>query len=74
MIKARIGRELTIAALKRGDKVIATARPRSFEAIKDLKLFGAEVTAHIDVLRKITAEASAIYTYNHVNVVMSSAG
>ena len=63
--------------LKEGDKVVATARAQSFEAIKDLKSLGAdilelEVTAHIDTLRKIAAEATAIY--GHVDVVMSSAG
>ncbi|KAF9475750.1 NAD(P)-binding protein [Pholiota conissans] len=72
-----IGRELTLAALKRGDKVIATARPESFDKIQDLKEQGAavlelEVTAHIDELKKVAAEAIGIY--GHVDVVMNNAG
>ena len=75
--RSGIGRELTLAALERGDKVIATTRAQSFDAIKDLKAFGADifeldVTAHIDELRKIAAEAVKIY--GHVDVVMNNAG
>ncbi|KJA21767.1 hypothetical protein HYPSUDRAFT_67465 [Hypholoma sublateritium FD-334 SS-4] len=72
-----IGRELTLTALERGDKVIATTRGQSFDSIKDLKALGADifeldVTAHIDELRKIAAEA--VKVYGHVDVVMNNAG
>ncbi|KAF8202134.1 hypothetical protein BJ912DRAFT_1019097 [Pholiota molesta] len=72
-----IGRELTLAALKRGDKVIATTRSQSFHTIQDLQTQGAailelDVTAHIDELKKIAA--GAIKIYGHVDVVMNNAG
>ena len=68
---------MTLAALKRGDKVIATTRRQSFEEIQDLKTFGADilqldVTAHIDELRQIADEA--VKLYGHVDVVMNNAG
>lgn len=75
--RSGIGRELTLAALARGDKVIATTRAQSFDAIKDLKTLGADifeldVTAHIDELRRISAEA--VKVYGHVDVVINNAG
>jgi NAD(P)-dependent dehydrogenase (short-subunit alcohol dehydrogenase family) len=75
--RSGIGRELTLAALKRGDKVIATTRSQSFHTIQDLQTQGAailelDVTAHIDELKKIAA--GAIKIYGHVDVVMNNAG
>ena len=41
--RSGLGKDLTLAALKRGDKVIATARGRSFNKITDLKAQGADI-------------------------------
>ncbi|EKM54430.1 uncharacterized protein PHACADRAFT_210230 [Phanerochaete carnosa HHB-10118-sp] len=38
-----LGRDLTLAALRRGDKVIATSRARSFDELADLKAQGADI-------------------------------
>jgi NAD(P)-dependent dehydrogenase (short-subunit alcohol dehydrogenase family) len=72
-----VGRAMAIAALKRGDKVIATTRAESFHKIKDLTSEGADiltldVTASLDELKQIAAQAVAIY--GHVDVVMNNAG
>ncbi|KAK7021899.1 hypothetical protein VNI00_017188 [Paramarasmius palmivorus] len=72
-----LGRELTLAALRRGDKVIATARARSLSQIDDLKEKGAEtiqldVTAPLEELQAIAKKAIAIY--GHVDVVVNNAG
>ncbi|KAG6815400.1 hypothetical protein H0H87_002250, partial [Tephrocybe sp. NHM501043] len=52
-----LGRDLTLTALKRGDKVIATARARSLSKLDDLKAQGADaieldVTAPLGVLQE----------------------
>ncbi|KAG6815785.1 hypothetical protein H0H87_011378 [Tephrocybe sp. NHM501043] len=72
-----LGRDLTLAALKRGDKVIATARARSLSKLDDLKVRGADtieldVTAPLEVLQKIAKEAVAIY--GQVDVIVNNAG
>ena len=68
---------MTLAALKRGDKVIATARGRSFAKLADLKEQGAEimeldVNAPLDVLH--AAAKKAVDVYGHVDVVVNNAG
>ncbi|KAF5310145.1 hypothetical protein D9619_010395 [Psilocybe cf. subviscida] len=72
-----LGREMTIAALERGDKVIATTRAESFHEIKDLTSLGADiltldVTASLDELKQIAAQAVAIH--GNVDVVVNNAG
>ncbi|KAH8093853.1 NAD-P-binding protein [Cristinia sonorae] len=71
------GRELTLAALKRGDRVIATARPQSFEELVDIEEQGADileldVTDTLDNLRAVAEEA--VNLYGHVDVVVNNAG
>ncbi|KAK7019203.1 hypothetical protein VNI00_018161 [Paramarasmius palmivorus] len=71
------GRELALAALHRGDKVIATTRARSFSQLDDLKAKGAEiiqldVTAPLEELQEIAKKAVAIY--GQVDVVVNNAG
>ncbi|KAK7449195.1 hypothetical protein VKT23_013341 [Stygiomarasmius scandens] len=71
------GRELTLAALARGDKVIATARPRSLQKLQDLKAKGAEtleleVTAPLEVLKETARKA--VEVYGRVDVVVNNAG
>jgi NAD(P)-dependent dehydrogenase (short-subunit alcohol dehydrogenase family) len=68
---------LTIAALNRGDKVIATARKRSLSQLEDLKSRGAEtleldVTAPIEELKTIATKAVGIY--GRVDVIVNNAG
>ncbi|KAG8948373.1 hypothetical protein FRC03_000738, partial [Tulasnella sp. 419] len=68
------GRDLTLAALKRGDKVIATARDVS--RIQDLKEQGADtlrldVTDTLDNLKAIAKEAVAIH--GRVDVLVNNA-
>ena len=72
-----LGRELALAALNRGDKVIATARARSFEKIKELKEKGADVleldvTAPLEELKTIAKRAVDIH--GRVDVVVNNAG
>ncbi|KAF5310146.1 hypothetical protein D9619_010394 [Psilocybe cf. subviscida] len=72
-----VGREMAIAALKRGDKVIATTRAESFHKIKDLTPLGADiltldVTSSLDELKQIATQAVAIY--GHVDAVVNNAG
>ncbi|KAK0484457.1 hypothetical protein IW261DRAFT_1330928 [Armillaria novae-zelandiae] len=72
-----MGRDLALAALARGEKVIATARARSVHQIVDLKDKGAEtleldVTAPLDELKK-TAE-KAVGIYGRVDVLVNNAG
>ncbi|KAK7021903.1 hypothetical protein VNI00_017192 [Paramarasmius palmivorus] len=71
------GRELALAALHRGDKVIATTRARSFSQLDDLKAQGAEtiqldVTAPLEELQEIAKKAVAIC--GQVDVVVNNAG
>ncbi|KAK7051566.1 hypothetical protein VNI00_004545 [Paramarasmius palmivorus] len=72
-----LGRELTLAALERGDKVIATARNRSLSQLEDLKEKGADileldVTAPLNDLKAIAQEAVAIH--GRIDVVVNNAG
>lgn len=47
-VRSDLGPDLVLAALNRGDKVIATARARSASQLDDLKARGAE-TLELDV-------------------------
>ncbi|KAK0460597.1 uncharacterized protein EV420DRAFT_1533091 [Desarmillaria tabescens] len=72
-----LGRDLALAALERGEKVIATARARSLHLLGDLKEKGAEtleldVTAPLDDLKKIAEKAVGIY--GRVDVLVNNAG
>ncbi|KAI0058374.1 NAD(P)-binding protein [Artomyces pyxidatus] len=72
-----IGRELTLEALGREDKVIATARARSIAKLDDLKQRGAEVLeldvpAAPEVLNDVAKQAIAFY--GRVDVVINNAG
>ncbi|KAG9005283.1 hypothetical protein FRB94_000408 [Tulasnella sp. JGI-2019a] len=71
-----IGKDLTLAALKRGDKVIATARNLS-KIDPVLKSNGADilqldVTDSLENLKKIAADAVAIH--GRVDVLVNNAG
>ncbi|KAI0040856.1 short chain dehydrogenase [Auriscalpium vulgare] len=72
-----IGRDLTLEALKRGDKVIATARGRSITRLADLKSAGADVleldvTAPLEDLHAVAKTAVALH--GHVDVLVNNAG
>ncbi|KAF9560040.1 short chain dehydrogenase [Agrocybe pediades] len=72
-----LGRDLTIAALKRGDKVIATGRARSISKLKNLEEQGAnilelDVTSPIETLHEVAKKAVAIY--GRVDVLVNNAG
>ncbi|KAK1218302.1 hypothetical protein PQX77_019014 [Marasmius sp. AFHP31] len=72
-----LGRDLAIAALNRGDKVIATARARSISQIDDLKAKGAEtieldVTASLENLQDVAKKA--ISFHGRVDVLVNNAG
>ncbi|VDB90058.1 unnamed protein product [Peniophora sp. CBMAI 1063] len=72
-----LGRDFALAALKRGDKVIATARGRSMAKLKDLEERGADVmeldvTAPFPDLQAIATKALAIH--GTVDVVVNNAG
>ncbi|KAJ7140589.1 hypothetical protein C8R43DRAFT_1109532 [Mycena crocata] len=72
---AGLGRDLALAALKRGDKVIATAR--SIGKLGDLKDKGADVleldvTAPLDELHTVAKKAAAIH--GRIDVVVNNAG
>jgi len=71
------GKELSLALLARGDKVISTARARSLPKLTELKENGAatlelDVTAPLNELHAVAAKAVAIY--GHVDVVVNNAG
>ncbi|KAG6818670.1 hypothetical protein H0H93_002997 [Arthromyces matolae] len=75
--RSGLGRDLTIAALKRGDKVIATARKRSLDKLDDLKAQGADileldVTAPLETLNDIAKKA--VKLYGRVDVLVNNAG
>jgi len=70
-----VGRDLALAVLQRGDKVIATARRLS--AVEDLKAAGAstlqlDVTSPLETLENIAKEAHGIY--GRVDVIVNNAG
>ncbi|KAI0068737.1 short chain dehydrogenase [Artomyces pyxidatus] len=72
-----IGRDLTIEALNRGDKVIATTRSRSIQKLEDLRQRGADVleldvTAPLEELHKIAKTAVAFH--GHIDVLVNNAG
>ncbi|KAF5340171.1 hypothetical protein D9758_014998 [Tetrapyrgos nigripes] len=72
-----LGHDLTLAALARGDKVIATARARSIGTLDDLNAKGADtleldVTAPLDTLKEVAKKAVEIH--GRVDVVVNSAG
>ncbi|KAA1475263.1 NAD(P)-binding protein [Dentipellis sp. KUC8613] len=72
-----LGRLLTLEALARGDKVIATARPRSLAKLDDLAQRGAdvlalEVTAPLEELKAVAAKAAAIH--GRIDVLVNNAG
>lgn len=67
---------MAFAALKRGDKVIATARPKSVSRLTELKAAGAatlalDVTDSLDNLKAIAEEAVKIY--GRVDVLVNNA-
>lgn len=75
--RSGLGRDLTLAALQRGDKVIATGRARSLAKLDDLKAQGAatlelDVTSPLDKLKEVAKEAVAIY--GHIDVLVNNAG
>ena len=76
-LSSGLGRELTLAALQRGDKVIATARARSVAKLSDLKQAGAEVL-ELDVtdpLESLSAVAKqAISIHGRIDVLVNNAG
>ncbi len=76
-VSSGIGRDLAEAALRRGDKVIATARARSIGKLQVLKDQGAEVleldvTAPLESLKEVAKRANDIY--GHIDVLVNNAG
>jgi len=72
-----LGRNLALAALARGDKVIATTRPQSLAKLKDIEsqggnLLGLDVTAPLEELHKIAKEA--VKVYGRIDVLVNNAG
>jgi len=77
LFSSGLGLELSLAALKRGDKVIATGRPRSMEKLAELKAKGADilqldVTAPLETLQDVAKEAVRIY--GRIDVLVNNAG
>ncbi|PBK59326.1 NAD-P-binding protein [Armillaria solidipes] len=72
-----IGRELAFAALRRGDKVIATGRKRSFDKLEELQKAGAN-TLELDVTASPTELAQcatkAIGIHGRIDVLVNNAG
>ncbi|KAF5335532.1 hypothetical protein D9611_012146 [Ephemerocybe angulata] len=74
---AGLGKDLALAALARGDKVIATTRARSFPQLKDLEAAGAavlelDVTAPLETLHE--AAKKAVDIYGRIDVLVNNAG
>lgn len=73
-----LGRELALAALKRGDKVIATARARSLSQLDDLKkhanlsVMELDITATPEVLNTKAKDAAGIW--GRIDVLVNNAG
>ncbi len=68
---------MTLEALKRGDKVIATARGRSVSKLDELKAQGADVieldvTAPLETLHETAKKAVAIH--GRIDVLVNNAG
>ncbi len=75
--RSGLGRCLTLEALKRGDKVIATGRSQSFSKLEDLKAQGADtleldVTAPPETLEEVAKRA--IQIYGRIDVLVHNAG
>lgn len=75
--RSGLGRELTLEALKRGEKVIATGRGRSIAKLADLREKGADileldVTAPLETLQEVAKKAVAIH--GRVDVLVNNAG
>jgi NAD(P)-dependent dehydrogenase (short-subunit alcohol dehydrogenase family) len=66
-----------LAALKRGDKVIATARSRSLSKLDDLKEKGGDVV-ELDVTDSLqnlhTVAAKAVAIHGRIDVLVNNAG
>ena len=72
-----IGRDLAVAALKRGDKVIATGRARSIAKLDQLKEEGADVLEFdVTAPQHIVDETAkkAVNIYGKIDVVVNNAG
>lgn len=75
--RSGFGRELALQILERGDRVIATARARSFSQITDLKAKGADtfeldVTAPLADLHEFAKNVVA--RHGRVDVLVNNAG
>ena len=75
--RSGIGKELSLALLERGEKVISTARARSLSKLTELKEKGAEtleldVTASLSELHEVAKKA--VELYGRVDVVVNNAG
>lgn len=75
--RSGIGKELSLALLERGDKVISTTRLRSLPKLTELKEKGAatlelDVTDPLSELHKVAAKAVAIY--GRIDVLVNNAG
>jgi NAD(P)-dependent dehydrogenase (short-subunit alcohol dehydrogenase family) len=71
------GHNLALAALARGDTVIATTRPQSLAKLDEIKghgatLLGLDVTAPLEELHKIANEAVEIH--GRIDVLVNNAG
>ncbi|KAK7692558.1 hypothetical protein QCA50_004188 [Cerrena zonata] len=71
------GRDLAIAALNRGDRVIATARHRSLSKLMELKEQGADIleldaTSPLETLHGVAKQAVALH--GRVDVLVNNAG
>ncbi|KAJ2921724.1 hypothetical protein H1R20_g15370, partial [Candolleomyces eurysporus] len=77
LVCSGLGRDLALAALARGDKVIATARGRTVSKLEDLKTAGAatlelDVTSPLEKLHEAAKEAVNIY--GKIDVLVNNAG